>query len=231
MRVHFIQHVDFETPGYILEWAITQQYSISFTKTYESITFPATDSIDMLVIMGGPMGVYEEDKYAWLKPEKEFIKAAIDAGKKVLGICLGSQLIAEVSGAKVYPHTEKEIGWWPVQKITNEKTTALIDFLPDEFMTFHWHGDTFDLPPGAIHLFATKVCPHQGFLLNEQVVGLQFHPEATPALVQQMVSHGQNELVTAPYIQGGEQMQEQSSRYANAQQKQLETFINKFLEL
>ena len=231
MRVHFIQHVDFETPGYLLEWFTTQQHSISFTKIYESAIFPPASAIDLLVIMGGPMGVYEEDKYSWLTAEKAFIKTVIAAGKKVLGICLGAQLIAEVSGAKVYPNTEKEIGWWPIQKIINEKTLALTESLPDEFMTFHWHGDTFDLPPGAVHLFSTTICPNQGFLLNEQVAGLQFHMEATPDLVQQMVTHGQNELVPVPHIQSGKQMQEQSARYAAGQQKQLEIFVKEFLNL
>jgi GMP synthase-like glutamine amidotransferase len=231
MRIHFIQHVHFESPGYLLEWATAQQHTISFTKIYESVTFPAADTMDLLVVMGGPMGVYEEDKYAWLTAEKAFIKAVIAAGTKVLGICLGAQLIAEVSGAKVYPNTEKEIGWWPIQKIINEKTLPLTASLPDEFMTFHWHGDTFDLPPGAVHLFATRVCHHQGFLLNEQVAGLQFHMEATPALVEQMATHGQDELVTAPHIQSAQQMQEQSARYAASQQKQLETFVKQFLDL
>ena len=231
MRIHFIQHVHFETPGYLLEWATAQQHSISFTKIYESVAFPAADAMDLLVVMGGPMGVYEEDKYPWLKEEKAFIRSVIAAGVKVLGICLGSQLIAEVAGAKVYPNTEKEIGWWPLQKVINEKTLPLTESLPDEFITFHWHGDTFDLPPGAVHLFATQVCPNQGFLLNEQVAGLQFHLEATPALVQQMVAHGQHELVEASYIQTGTQMQELSARYAAGQQKMLETFIKGFLDL
>lgn len=229
MHVHFIQHVHFETPGYLLEWATTQQHTISFTKIFEGDQFPVTDEIDFLIIMGGPMGVYEEDKYAWLATEKTFIKEVIAAGKKVLGICLGAQLIAEVSGAKVYPNTQKEIGWWPIRKIINEKTLPLTETLPDEFITFHWHGDTFDLPPGALHLFATSICPNQGFLLNEQVAGLQFHMEATPALVQQMAKYGQEELVTAPYIQTSGQMQELSARYAAAQQKQLLDFINRFL--
>lgn len=231
MRIHFIQHVHFETPGYLLEWATAQQHTISFTKIYESVIFPAADAMDLLVVMGGPMGVYEEEQYPWLKEEKAFIKSVIAAGVKVLGICLGSQLIAEVSGSKVYPNTEKEIGWWPLQKVTNEKTLSLTESLPDEFITFHWHGDTFDLPPGAVHLFATKICPNQGFLLNEQVAGLQFHLEATPVLVQQMAAHGQHELVTASYIQDGGQMQELSARYATSQQKMLETFIKAFVNL
>lgn len=231
MRIHFIQHVHFETPGYLLEWAIAQQHSISFTKIYESISFPAVDTIDLLVIMGGPMGVYEEEKYAWLTAEKAFISAVMAAGTKVLGICLGAQLIAEVAGAKVYPNKEKEIGWWPMHKITNDQTILFTSALPHSFITFHWHGDTFDLPPGAVHLFATPACPNQGFLLNDQVAGLQFHLEATPSLVAQMVAHGQDELMNASFIQTAQQMEQQSGTYAASQQKHLEAFITSFLDL
>ncbi|WP_315820428.1 type 1 glutamine amidotransferase [Paraflavitalea speifideaquila] len=148
-----------------------------------------------------------------------------------MGICLGAQLIAEVCGAKVYPNKEKEIGWWPIQKISNEHTAPLTTSLPATFITFHWHGDTFDLPPGAHHLFATGACTHQGFLLNKQVTGLQFHLEATPALVQQMVIHGQQELVPAPCIQPGPLMEEQSARFVASQQQHLATFLSHFLQL
>lgn len=227
MRVHFIQHVHFESPGYLLEWAATQQHTISFTKIYEAVNFPAADNIDLLVIMGGPMGVYEEDQYAWMKAEKDFIRSVIDAGKKVLGICLGSQLIAAVCGAKVYPNKVKEIGWWLVQVIKNDKTASLTASLPDELTIFHWHGDTFDLPAGAVHLFKTDVCPHQGYVLNNQVAGLQFHPEATPDLVEQMVLHGQQELVNAPYIQSASQMK--TGSHFNASHQFLNAFLMNFL--
>src|ERR1700761_1715361 len=103
MRIHFIQHVLFEHPGYLLTWAKQQNHSVAITYIYESTPLPSLNDFDMLIIMGGPMGAYEDDKYAWLKKEKQFVKAAIDAGKKVLGICLGSQVIANVLGANVYP--------------------------------------------------------------------------------------------------------------------------------
>ena len=231
MRVHFIQHVPFESPGYLLQWATEQQYDISFTKIYEAVAFPAVEDIDWLVIMGGPMGVYEEDKHAFLKPEKAFIQSVIAAGKKVLGICLGSQLIAEVSGAKVYPNKEKEIGWWPVQKVAQANELSLTAALPDELMTFHWHGDTFDLPAGATHLFATAVCPHQGYLLGRNVAGLQFHPEATPELIQAMITHGQDELLVAPHIQTATTMQDLTTRYAASQHQHLSVFLRAFLAL
>ncbi|MFT3825648.1 MAG: type 1 glutamine amidotransferase [Chitinophagaceae bacterium] len=198
MHIHFIQHVVFETPGYLVQWAAEQKYTTSYTRIFESPAFPAVSSFDMLVIMGGPMGVYEEQQYPWIKTEKAFIKDAIDAGKKVFGICLGSQLIAAALGAEVYPNKEKEIGWWPVQKANDP---AITNGIPDEFVTFHWHGDTFDLPQGAVHLFKTGACPHQGYAIGNNIAALQFHPEATAELVNQMLQHGSHELEPAPYIQ------------------------------
>lgn len=231
MHIHFIQHVPFETPGYLWEWAIAQQHSTSFTKIYEAVKFPEPDAMDLLVIMGGPMGVYEEDKHPWLKEEKTFIRAAIDAGVKVLGICLGAQLVAEAAGARVYPNNEKEIGWWPVRKVTNDKTLFFLDAFPEEFVTFHWHGDTFDLPAGAKHLFATEVCPNQGFLINDRIAGLQFHFEATPALVDEMVAHGADELVAAPYIQQSELIKQYAPHYDANQHELLVKFIEGFVAL
>jgi GMP synthase-like glutamine amidotransferase len=124
----------------------------------------------------------------------------IKAGKKVLGICLGSQLVAEVLGARVYPHTQKEIGWWPVKK-TNHASNAIMQNLPDEFISFHWHGDTFDLPPGAVHLLQTDACPHQAYIFDNRVMGLQFHMEAMPEQIKAMADHGKEELVPGGWIQ------------------------------
>lgn len=214
MRIHFIQHVAFESPGYLLQWANEQQHSISFTRTYESEIFPTVDQVDWLIVMGGPMGAYDEDKYAWLKQEKDFIRSVIAAGKKVLGICLGSQLVAAALGAKVYPHTKKEIGWWPVKKTGFSNGIPLLQHLPDEFISFHWHGDTFDLPQGAILLLQTDACPHQAFLYNNQVMGLQFHMEAMPELVKAMAEHGKEELVEGGFVQGEKYILENQEHYA-----------------
>lgn len=194
MRTHFLQHASFEAPGYLLQWAQQQQHTISCTRLYEAPDFPPVEDIDWLVVMGGPMGVYDEDRFPWLKQEKAFLQAVIRAGKKVLGVCLGSQLVAEALGARVYPHTEKEIGWWPVEKVNNEMAPALAQLLPDSLVPFHWHGDTFDLPAHATHLLKTALCPHQAFIYDNRVMGLQFHLEATPELVADMVAHGKEEL-------------------------------------
>lgn len=199
MQIHFIQHVPFESPGFILEWAQDKGFNTSFTRMYEGGSFPPIAGIDWLVVMGGPMSVHDEDQYEWLAQEKLYIRSAIDAGKKLLGICLGSQLIADVMGARVYKNEQKEIGWWPLTTI-DTKHPLTFNF-PPHFHVFHWHGDTFDLPAGATLLFSTEACRNQGYLAGTKVAGLQFHMEVDENLVAQMVQHGKAELVEAPFIQ------------------------------
>jgi GMP synthase-like glutamine amidotransferase len=197
MNIHILQHVSFESPGMIIEWAAARQHPLSYTYLFEQdIVYPDITAFDMLIIMGGPMGVYEEAQWPWMKAEKSFIKQAVDAGKMVLGICLGSQLLAEALGAKVYPNHCKEIGFFPVSVYDD----ALVNHLPKEWMVFHWHGDTFDLPEGAVLLASSIACKNQAYRRG-RCVGLQFHPEADDALIQQMVHHEKAELVKDAYVQ------------------------------
>jgi GMP synthase-like glutamine amidotransferase len=147
------------------------------------------------------MNIYEEDKYSWLKIEKKFIEQAIRKVKPVLGICLGSQLIADVLGTKVYPNRYKEIGWFPIQLTDVSQSSPIFGAVPREMTVFHWHGDTFDLPHGATHIASSMGCSNQAFTYGKNVVALQFHLEATSVSVQEMVHHGADEIVPATYIQ------------------------------
>lgn len=201
LRIHYLQHVPFEGPGCIADWASAKGHSLSATKFFENNQLPELSDFDWLIVMGGPMGVYDEEKYDWLNPEKEFIRQAIDAGKTVLGICLGSQFIASALGAKVYPNSEKEIGWFPIFPAPEDQ---LLGESSDPFPVFHWHGDTFDLPSEAIRLASSEICSNQAFIYNNKVVGLQFHMEVTEESLRQMITFCGNELVNGRYIQSAE---------------------------
>jgi GMP synthase-like glutamine amidotransferase len=153
--------------------------------------------------MGGPMGVYDEDKYSWLNSEKEFIKNAIQSDKTVLGVCLGAQLIASSLGAKVYPNAQKEIGWFPISTATADH---LLSENSDPFPVFHWHGDTFDLPANAIRIASSEACLNQAFLFSEKIIGLQFHFEVTKKSLQNMIIFCGDELVAGRYIQSADEL-------------------------
>jgi len=152
--------------------------------------------------MGGPMGIYDYEKYPYLKEEKVFIKKAIGAEKIVIGICLGAQLIGNLLGAKISVNPKKEIGWFDIRK-TQLSNSLLVD-LKDEFTAFHWHGDTFDIPTGAERLAESEACKNQAYLYKERVLGLQFHLEVTEETLTEMVKNGSHELQEDKYVQSAE---------------------------
>jgi GMP synthase-like glutamine amidotransferase len=206
MRIHYLQHVPFEDPAGIFDWAATRGHTMSGTRLFDQHALPRPDSFDLLVVMGGPMGVSDVDEHPWLADEKRFLAAAFDAGAKAVGICLGAQLLAEALGARVYRHTCKEIGWFDVQRTPASAWCPLFDGLPEHFTAFHWHGDTFDLPAGAIHLAASAACASQAFSYEGRVIGLQFHLESTLESIARLCAHCSEELAAGPYIQSADAM-------------------------
>ncbi len=204
MRAHYLQHVPFEGLGSIENWLRQAGYDISCTRFYESEPLPPVSDVDLLVVMGGPMSVHDEDRYPWLVLEKAFIKAFIDSGKPVLGVCLGAQLIATVAGGSVKTNKEKEIGWFPIRSVVRSEEDDFV--FPENVEVFHWHGETFDLPPGAKRLAESVACKNQAFQLGSSVIGLQFHLESTPNSVKQLVSNCRDELVFAPFVQSEEEI-------------------------
>jgi GMP synthase-like glutamine amidotransferase len=207
MRVHYLQHVPFEGLGAIEPWLRDNGHIVTGTPFYETgFRLPAPGDIDALIIMGGPMGVYDTDRHAWLPQEKTFIRECLAQGKRILGVCLGAQLLAECLGARVHQAAHKEIGWFPVTPMSPAaRGTTTPTWLPGLFKdaptVFHWHGDQFDIPPGAADALRSEANTAQAFQWNDRVLGLQFHLEVTPGLLEQMLRHGASELIAGPYVQ------------------------------
>ncbi len=204
MRAHCLQHVPFEGLGSIEPWLEKNGYQLTYTRFFSTPEFPNPKAIDLLVIMGGPMSVNDEDEFPWLVAEKQFVREVIESGKPVLGICLGAQIIASSMGARVYPNRVKEIGWLPIHTVDSIDGSTF-RFPPSETV-FHWHGETFDLPSGAIRLAKSEGCENQAFQLGKSVIGLQFHLETTPESAAQIVSHCRDELTPSPYVQTAERI-------------------------
>ena len=198
MRAHYFQHVPFEGLGCIRPWLVAAGYEVTCTRFFESPEIPALDQVDFLIAMGGPMSVNDEEELPWLVAEKRFIRRAIAAGKPVLGICLGAQLIASALGARVYPNELKEIGWFPLRGI--DGGTDRFRF-PEVIQAFHWHGETFELPPGAVHLARSDGCENQAFQIGRSAIGMQFHLETTPEAAEKLVVNCRSELIPARYVQ------------------------------
>jgi len=199
MKIHYLQHMAFEDLGNIEDWAIEKSHTLTATKFFENDPLPEIDTFDFLIVLGGPMNIYDEKVYPWLNAEKQFLKKAIQSKKKILGICLGAQLLADALRAKVYPNLEKEIGWFPIHK-ENLGYGLLADF-PSEFPVFHWHGDTFEIPENADRLFSSDACKNQAFLYENHILGLQFHLEVSQKSIEQMVHFGKHEIIPGTYIQ------------------------------
>jgi len=204
--LYSLQHVPFEGPARIGQWAEMRGIRLEQVALYEDMPLPGLDALDGLVVMGGPMGANDDLQYPWMKREKKFIQAAMEHDKPVLGICLGAQLIAAVMGARVYKNAHKEIGWFTVRKTADADRTLLGKALETQFDAFHWHGDTFDIPRGAVHLAASEACAHQAFVYRDQVLGLQFHLESARSSIEALLNNCAEELQTAPYIQSADQM-------------------------
>ena len=196
MRLHYLQHVPFEGLGHIRNWAASKGHGVTCTRLHANDPLPPLMEVDMLVVVGGPMNVYEELKYPWLAAEKRFIAEAISRGRPILGVCLGAQLLATVMGARVVPNGDREIGWFEVYRTDAADRAGLAGFLPEKAEVFHWHGDTFDLPAGAVHLARSNGCEHQGFVAHERIVGLQFHLEVTADGAGRLVQNCRQDLET-----------------------------------
>ena len=147
----------------MLPWFRERGWQVSLTEIYRDEPLPPVDEIDWLVVMGGPMSANDESKHSWLTAEKDFIGQALQADKAILGVCLGSQLIADVLGSRVYRNSQPEIGWFPIQRSPEAAAHNLGKLFPQQAEVFHWHGETFDLPRGALHLARSQACANQAF--------------------------------------------------------------------
>ena len=206
MRVHILQHVPFEGLGSIAPWLEARSAEVTATRLFEEARFPRASDIDWLIVMGGPMSVNDERRHPWLVSEKRFIAEAIAASKRVLGICLGAQLIASALGAKVLANPEREIGWFPIEPLGSAPRSALASLFQAPMEVFHWHGETFELPPGATCLARSAACEHQAFSIGERVLGLQFHLETTAQGVRALLEHCPDDLAPGRWVQSGSEM-------------------------
>lgn len=200
-RFHYLQHVPFEDAANVGVWALDQGFTVTRTRLYAGEMLPPVEDMDWLAVMGGPMNIYEHTAYPWLVAEKAWVKQVIEAGKVVIGICLGAQLVADALGGTISQNAHKEIGWFPVRLTVEGLDSSLLSGLPETFEAFHWHGDTFTIPPGARHLARSMACANQAFQWGDHVLGLQCHLDYAQVSLQAMVDHCGAELTPEPYIQ------------------------------
>lgn len=213
MRIHYLQHVPFEGLGSIENWAITRGHTLSLTRLYAGDPLPPLDRFELLVVMGGPMSIHDEADYPWLKAEKWFIQQVIDSGKPILGICLGAQLLADTLGGKVAAAGFREIGWFPITLDQEFADSNLGQRLPNPIQAFHWHGETFTLPPGCHPLAASEACHNQGFICHDRIIGLQFHLESTRMSTEALIENCADELDGSRWVQSADEILADDARF------------------
>lgn len=228
--VYAIQHVQCETPGLIADALEAHDVAIAHVRPFAGDAIPPTmGHAAGLVIMGGPMGVYEQDQHPFLSEEIELILHALRDGKPVLGICLGSQLLAAALGSKVTKGRQKEIGWLPVTLTRDGAKDPLLAGVPPSFTALHWHGDVFELPRGSVSLASSALTAHQAFRHGTNAYGFLFHMETTPPLIEGMVRNFAGELREAG-VHGDDILME-TARYLSALQRVGRTVFNRWTAL
>ncbi len=214
MRIYICQHVPFEGAAGIGDYLSERGKKFNVVHVYRGQPLPQAEDLDLLVMMGGPMSVNDETEHAWLAPEKALTRECVRQGKRILGVCLGAQLIASAQGARVYPNHEREIGWFPVRRTPGAVQHSLGAAMPEEYPAFHWHGETFDLPEGAVWLAQSEACRHQAFALGGRVLGLQFHLETTPEVAEDWTRDGMFNEPAGPYVQTPAQIRAAPEKFA-----------------
>lgn len=205
-KLHIFQHVDFEGPALIGEWARKYNHEISTTRFFAGDPLPDPKSFDMLIVLGGPMGVYDTHQHPWLASEIDYLRKIMAEQTPILGICLGAQLLAKALDARVYKGKHKEIGWLPIELHKKNFPVELHRLLSADPTVFHWHGDTFDLPAGSKVLASSAATPNQAFIHGDRIIGLQFHLETTKEAVASLFDNCGDELDDSQYVQTAAQM-------------------------
>ena len=193
-EILIFKHVPFEGPGTLIEPLKALGIKYREVNLYEGGAPKNLEGCGGLIIMGGPMNVYEEDEFPFLKDEDRLIKEALAMRLPMIGVCLGAQLMAKAAGAKVTKGVKKEIGWYPLRLTEEAKADLTFNALPKDMEVFQWHGDTFDIPKGAVRLASSDLFPNQAFRVGDNAYALQFHIEVTSDIIKSWIDINEEEL-------------------------------------
>lgn len=205
MRIHVLRHVPYEGLGCLRAPLTAEGHSIRDAGAWEPDAFPSLDTFDMLIVLGGPMGVCDAEPAPWMQQERRFLTEAVEAGRAVLGICLGGQLLASVLGAEVRRHRYPEIGWHPLSPTVAGAAGPLAPFFEPGVRVMQWHFDIFEIPSDAVRLCGSAACANQAFAWGDRVLALQFHPEMTRDEVATVLERD-GTAPEGPFVQSAEEM-------------------------
>jgi GMP synthase (glutamine-hydrolysing) len=228
-EVLVFQHDPFEDLGFFAE--VLQKHGADYRVIrlfHGEMPGEEWKNVSALIILGGPMGVDEEESFSFLRWEKRIIRAAIDEGVPILGVCLGAQLIAATLGTQVFHGPVKEIGWSPISITAHGQVDSLLGYLPENATVFQWHSDGFELPAGAVRLATSAHYGTQAFRIGRSIYGLQFHLEVTPRMIERWIDERSKDLAQAPYVLPDKILADTQS-YAPALKYYGERFLSEFV--
>jgi len=232
MKVIIIKHIDIEGPGTIGDFLDDNNIPYKIIDVFNGESLPnSLAGVSATVILGGPMNVYEEDKYPFLKAEDEFLRKVIEKDIPTLGFCLGSQLIARAKDAFVKKNPEKEIGWFKVSLTENGSSDPLFQGFSSEIDVFQWHGDTFEIPDGGVKLAESEICPNQAFRIGGNIYGLQFHVEVTGDMIEQWIDAYKEELESLKGLVDPDKIISDTKLKAESYAAQAKQFCSNFFKL
>ncbi len=232
MKVIIIKHIDIEGPGTIGDFLDVNDIPYQIINVYDGQPLPASLSgISAVIVLGGPMNVYEEDKYPFLKQEDVFLKKVIIEEVPTLGFCLGAQLIAKAKGAIVKKAPQKEIGWFKVTLGENSPSDLVFRGFWEEIDVFQWHGDTFEIPNEAVKLASSELCSNQAFRIGSNIYGLQFHVEVTDEMIYQWIDAYRDEVDSLKGIVDPDQIISDTKAKSEAYKAQAKQFCTNFFQL
>ena len=232
MTVQIIKHIDIEGPGTIGEFLDDDGISYNVIDVFNEEPLPnSLSNTSAVIVLGGPMNVYEEDEYPFLTQEDGFLKEVIKNGLPTLGFCLGAQLIAKATGALVKQNPQKEIGWYKVSVTGDGSNDPLFQGFQEEFDVFQWHGDTFDIPEGAVRLAKSELCPNQAYRVGNNIYGLQFHVEVTDKMIYQWLDAYRDEVNSLIGIVDPEQIIAVTKTKSESYKAQARQFCSNFVKM
>ena len=229
-NVLMLKHIAIEGGGTIEEYLLSKGHKIDRRELQDGDSVPSKLDYDAIIILGGPMNVYEEDKYPFLKDEDKLIKEAIKKEIPTLGICLGAQLIAKAAGAKVSKNKVKEIGCYKVNLTEAGKNDPVFKGLGESFDVFQWHGDTFGIPENGNLLATAELCTNQALRVGKYIYGLQFHMEVTDKMIYEWINSYDEELQSLKGVIDVEKIRKDTTSKFSSYKDRAVTFCKNFFE-
>ncbi len=228
MNILCITHADFETPGIIEQWALDNAHTFKTEKPYKGNKLSDVSHFDFLIIMGGPQSPLKLEEFPYLLSEIDLIKTAISKNKKILGFCLGAQLIGEALGAKTERSPEKEVGVYPISLTSEGVKDPLFEDFPDNFPVIHWHNDMPGLTENSVLLALSQGCPHQVVRYKNNIYGFQCHMEITLGGIKTMIEAVPEDLAQTKFTQSASELLKQNYSSIN---NFMRTILDRFVRL